>query len=194
MQQRPEYAYAPGMEYEYVTPEGVRFSGGEAEISQDNIIFSKSGNGGGIPESRGLQVANNGDIILKGKRFPNIESILTSNFEELPKASLDNLTAREWYIYHVRDIVQEVDASLPLEQKAYQAFEKRNAYRNQARELMLDQNTRRQLEIDHPNMTFEEKIAEKIQKKGMTRKEAIEDIFYTSIKTNIVVNTILGVK
>ena len=157
------------------------------------MVFDKGGNGK-MPESRGLQVAKNGDIILKGKRFSDIESIISSDFDEVPKASLDNLTAREWYMKHVKDIAQEIDPSLPLEQKAYQAFEKRNLYRKQARELMLDQNTLKQLETDHPSMTFEEKIAEKMQKKGMTREEAIEDIFYTSGKTNMIVNTILGVK
>ena len=40
MQQSPDYDYAPDMEY--VTPEGVRFSGGEVEIPQNNIVFSKA--------------------------------------------------------------------------------------------------------------------------------------------------------
>ena len=40
LQQSPDYDYAPDMEY--VTPEGVRFSGGEVEIPQNNIVFSKA--------------------------------------------------------------------------------------------------------------------------------------------------------
>ena len=46
------------MEYEYVTPEGVRFSGGEAEIPQDNIVFSKGGNGQSVPVDKQLPIEN----------------------------------------------------------------------------------------------------------------------------------------
>ncbi|WP_353423172.1 hypothetical protein [Christensenella massiliensis] len=81
MQQRPEYAYAPGMEYEYVTPEGVRFSGGEVEIPQDNIVFSKGGNGDSqIPQGYSLpeliqdnsewyEVSDNGDIMISDSAY-----------------------------------------------------------------------------------------------------------------------------
>ena len=69
MQQRPEYAYAPGMEYEYVTPEGVRFSGGEVEIPQDNIVFSKGGNGDSqIPQGYSL-LSDNGDIMISDSAY-----------------------------------------------------------------------------------------------------------------------------
>ena len=45
LQQRPEYAYAPGMEY--VTPDGVRFSGGEEEQNTQGMAFGKGGKGAG---------------------------------------------------------------------------------------------------------------------------------------------------
>ncbi len=48
-----------------------------------------------------------------------------------------------------------------MEEKARQAFELRNTYRTQARQLMAGEEMRRKLENEHPNPIWEEKIADK---------------------------------
>ena len=109
--------------------------------------------------------------------------------------SLGNLAARRWYIEHDEHIHDIVDDSLPLEIKARQAFELRNLYRTQTRDLMGDQLIgRRLLDERYPNPEWEVKIRDKMQRKNMTRDEAIEDIYNTSMKSNEGVNNKLGLR
>ena len=82
---------------------------GEAEAAAREIVGEMTGERqrnekNNDIEKRALQTNEEGDIILKGKRFDNIEKIIESDFEDLPRESLDNLTAREWYYNKVVDI------------------------------------------------------------------------------------------
>ena len=99
---------------------------------------------------------------------------------------------REWYISEVSNIPNAIDETLPLEEKARQAFEKRNLIRSKARDMMADKEMRNLLETEKPNMTFEELIASKMKRKGLTRKEAQIDILKTATKTNKSVNKEIG--
>ena len=66
-------------------------------------------------------------------------------------------------------------------------------YRTQARELMGDQQVERaKLDRDYPNWSWEDKVANKMNRKGMTREEAIIDIYKTAIKSNAKVNANWG--
>ncbi len=103
-----------------------------------------------------------------------------------------NKEVREWYISEVSNISNTLDELLPLEEKAKQAFEKRNQIRSKAREIMADKEMRKLLETERPNMTFEELIASKMKRKGLTREEAQADILKTATKTNKSVNKELG--
>lgn len=122
------------------------------------------------------------------------ECIESKSFEELCDyhGRLDDTAVRRWYIYHDRGIHQELDRSLPWEELVRQAFELRNRYRTQARALMSDTAKRLRLESEHPNPTFEEMVRHKMEDKGLTYEEALEDIYDTVTKTNIRVNGILG--
>lgn len=103
-----------------------------------------------------------------------------------------NREVREWYISEVSNIPNTIDETLPLEEQARQAFEKRNLIRSKAREMMADKEMRNILETEKPNMTFDELIASKMKRKGLTRKEAQIDILKTATKTNKNVNKELG--
>lgn len=103
-----------------------------------------------------------------------------------------NREVREWYISEVSNIPNMIDETLPLEEQARQAFEKRNLIRSKAREMMADKEMRNILETEKPNMTFDELIASKMKRKGLTRKEAQIDILKTATKTNKNVNKELG--
>ena len=115
--------------------------------------------------------------------------------ERVPdKFSLSNVAARKWYKEHDARIPELIDKSLPLEDQARQACELRNAFRTMTRDFMEDQETRKQLDRDSPNKTFEELIKHKMNDKHMTREEAIQDILKTSTKTNSKVNKELGLE
>ena len=108
------------------------------------------------------------------------------------KIKLSNIDVRKKYIEEVSKIKGTIDNNLPIEQQARQAFEARNRIRTEARSLMADEETRVQLEKERPNKTFEELISSKMKRKGMTRDEAIRDIYDTATKTNANVNRELG--
>lgn len=115
--------------------------------------------------------------------------------ENVPKNSiikLDNKTVREKYIQMVSRIKDDIDKTLPIEEQARQAFEARNRIRTEARELMADKEMRDKLNTTRPNKSFEELIDSKMKRKGMTREEAIKDIYDTATKTNESVNKELG--
>ena len=116
--------------------------------------------------------------------------IESKDFSELQMflGKLDDITARKWYDYHDKRIHELIDSSLPMEQKARTAFDLRNKYRTQTRDLMADQEKRRELDIKRPNKTWEETITDKIRRKNLTREEAIADIYLTAVKPNPEVN------
>lgn len=121
-----------------------------------------------------------------------INTLLTNNDNNGAIIKLNNKDVREWYVDKVSHIVDSIDDSLPIAERAREAFEARNAIRTEARDMMLDQETRKNLDAEHPNKTFEELIESKMKRKGMTREEAIRDIYDTATKTNKDINRDLG--
>lgn len=105
-----------------------------------------------------------------------------------------NKETREWYVAHDRDIPNLLNTSKSLEQQAKQAHALRNKYRTQARDMMKDQELRRELDIDRPNPSFEDLVEHKRKKYGFTREEALEHIIMTASTTNKAVNESLGVE
>lgn len=105
-----------------------------------------------------------------------------------------NTEVRKWYLERVSHIPDEIDSSLPMAEKAKKAFEARNNIRTEARNMMADETTRAKLDQERPNMSFEELVKSKMQRKGMTREEAIADIYKTATKTNTSVNKALGLE
>lgn len=109
------------------------------------------------------------------------------------KIKLSNIDVRKKYIEEVSQIPDNIDKDLPIEERAKKAFELRNRIRTEARELMADEETRERLDIYKPNKTFEELVVSKMERKGMTREEAIQDVYETATKTNADVNRELGI-
>ena len=85
-----------------------------------------------------------------------------------------------------------LDAGLPLEARARQAFELRNTYREQARNLMANVYLRGKLDVQYPIVSFEEKIKDKMERKKLTHDQALEDIIKTAPMSNANVNRELG--
>ena len=106
---------------------------------------------------------------------------------------LSNTEVRTWYINEVAKIPDSINKRLPLDEQARLAFDERNRIRAEARNMMEDTETREKLDREHPTPTFEELIASKMKRKGLTREEAIIDILETATKTNVNVNKELGI-
>lgn len=128
--------------------------------------------------------------LVKEQIMPKKNVAKSENSGIIEKKS--NREVREWYISEVSNIPNTIDETLPLKEQARQAFEKRNLIRSKAREMMADKEMRNILETEKPNMTFDELIASKMKRKGLTRKEAQIDILKTATKTNKNVNKELG--
>ena len=107
---------------------------------------------------------------------------------------LGNAEVRKWYLDAVSHIPDSIDHSLPIVEKAKKAFEARNRIRTEARDMMADGATRKRLDQERPNKSFEELIKSRMERKGLTREEAIEDICNTATKTNANVNKELGLE
>ena len=106
---------------------------------------------------------------------------------------LDNKNVREWYVNAVSMIKDNIPSSLPLEDRSRQAFDARNRIRTTAREMMDDEARRLKLYNDKKNKAFEELIESKMNRKGLTYEEALQDIFDTATKTNADVNKEFGI-
>ena len=118
------------------------------------------------------------------------------SFAELQplQGKMSNRAARRWYIAQDEKIPSLINTDLSIEEQAMLACELRNQNRTWARDLMFDQELRRQLDISDPNMSFEDRILDKMTRKGLTRDEAIRDIFKTATKTRASANKKVGLK
>ena len=129
--------------------------------------------------------------LLEGNPVFN-KKVLTNDGKSSIMSSNNNKAVRKQYIDEVSKIKDNIDKSLPIEEQARQAFEARNAARDKARKMMTDKETLEKLKKEHPNKTFEELVESKMKRKGMSREEAIQDVYDTSTKTNKDVNKELG--
>lgn len=132
------------------------------------------------------QSQRNNEVVSRNTAQPLTNSANSS------KMSLSNEEVRKAYIADVAKIKDRIDRTLPPEEQARQAFEARNTIRTEAREKMADKEAREFLDKKYPNKSFEELVKSKMQRKGMTREEAIRDILKTATETNADVNRELG--
>jgi len=141
-----------------------------------------------------LEKAKKGDRIDLDENMERI--IAGKSFEEIQplRQKLSDRAARRWYNAQDAMIPSFIDRTLDLEGQARQACDLRNQNRTNARELMRDLKKRKRLDRDDPNKTFEELIADKMQRKGLTREEAMKDIIDTASKTRKSVNKLLGLE
>jgi len=137
-------------------------------------------------ENRLQQIMGTGTEI--GEVLP--EALSRADYYEILnyKNRLTNLAVRKWYVGHAAHLAQYVDQSAPLEQRAHDSVVLRNALRIHARRLMADIPLRDRLNRIRPNVPFEQLLQSKMDRKHMTREEALHDLLRTSGKTNERVN------
>ena len=107
--------------------------------------------------------------------------------------TLSNIDARKWYLEQEAKIPDLIHDSLPLEQQARQAFELRNQYRTQARELMSDRQLAESLYVTDPNLTWEQIIQKQIDK-GLSGDDIYKAIIESSQRSRTSVNQLLGLE
>lgn len=86
-----------------------------------------------------------------------------------------------------------IDSSLPLEGQAKQAFELRNKFRTEARELMANRATAESLYKTDKNLTWEQLI-DKQKAKGLSGDEIYKEIIASSQRSRKSVNKSLGLE
>ena len=133
-------------------------------------------------------------LASEGAFYKNNSTEASSNkFVETQKYSLSNVEARKWYLEQEAKIPDMIDSSLSLEEQAKQAFNLRNKFRTEARELMADRATAESLYKTDPNWSWE-KIVQKQVEKGLSGDDIYKEIIASSQRSRDAVNKSLGVK
>ncbi|MBO8172918.1 MAG: hypothetical protein H0Z33_13645 [Bacillaceae bacterium] len=114
--------------------------------------------------------------------------------EGTPKGgTLSNVEARKWYLSQEAKIKDMIDKTLPLEEQAKQAFNLRNQFRTQARELMADRKLAQKLMDTDPNLTWDD-VVKKYSNKGYSGDELWQEIIEASTRSRPSVNKNLGLE
>ena len=133
-------------------------------------------------------------LTSEGAFYKNNSTEASSNkFVKTQKYSLSNVEARKWYLEQEAKIPDMIDSSLSLEEQAKQAFNLRNKFRTEARELMADRATAESLYKTDPNWSWE-KIIQKQVEKGLSGDDIYKEIIASSQRLRDAVNKSLGVK
>lgn len=109
------------------------------------------------------------------------------------KHSLSNVEARKWYLEQEKKIPDMIDKNSSLEEQAKQAFNLRNKFRTEARELMADRTTAEQLYRADPNRTWEQ-IVQRQKDKGLVGDDVYREIIESSQRSRKSVNKSLGLE
>ena len=135
-----------------------------------------------------------GYAVLKAEQMEVQDEIIEDNVgDDFEPGSLNNVEARKWYLEHEAQIPDMIDKSLPLEEQAKQAFNYRNQFRTQARELMADRELAESLYKTDPNLTWEQLIQKQINK-GYTGDDIYKAIIESSQRSRKSVNKSLGLE
>lgn len=106
---------------------------------------------------------------------------------------MSNVKTRKWYLEQEAKIPDMIDKSLSLEEQAKQAFNLRNKFRTQARELMADRKLAESLYKTDPNRTWEQMIQRQLDK-GLTGDDIYKEIITSSQRSRKSVNKSLGLE
>ncbi|MBS4900836.1 MAG: phage terminase large subunit, partial [Clostridiales bacterium] len=189
----------------YYVPSGMTYpEWRDKHVIKSNDYTAKTN--GSITVSKNITIPEGNDI---KKRFGDIldetlnskESLVKLSIKELEEleyskdmnAKLSDKDSRMWYDIKVRKILSLIDESKTLEEQAREAFDLRNKYKHQAREMMVDQEKRKRLDMEK-DKTFEQLMEEKRVKYGVDGDDVYRQILGSSKRTNKIVNSVLGLE
>lgn len=175
-----------GADEEDIINARCRYRGTSAEYSR----FSKAMN---LPQQRERVTVDGLGNIGVGKTKVDLT---LKDYDDIiyMKGKMSEIDARKWYKYHCETISELIDESKTVEEQAKQACKLRNQFRFQARELMCNQEKRKELDVSDPIVPFEEILKDKMKRKKLSREEAIIDILKTAKKTRKSVNKKYGLE
>ena len=162
---------------------------GKSDLAVIDILFA-AGAVKGAKEcyDRTLEVATAKNTAKTSTNISVENSFTASN---LKNGTLSNYEARKWYLEQERKIPDMIDRNKPLIDQAKQAFNLRNQFRTQARELMADRKAAAELYKNDPNMTWEE-IVQKYRDRGLEGNEIYKAILESATHSRKSVNEALG--
>ena len=147
---------------------------------------------GGINTLRALENTNDAmKWISKTQTYAS--DIARSASKGIRPGTLGAKNARIWYINQLKQIPDYIDTTLPLEKQARQAFELRNAFKAQARNLMNNWQMVEILDQMEPAATWLQMIQKGIEK-GKTGDDIYKYIIDASQRSNAEVNKLFGLK
>lgn len=106
----------------------------------------------------------------------------------------NNRVIRSWYIAHNKQIPHLVDPSKAIKEQAFEAYMLRNANKKNARDLMRNEASRIKLDKEEPYLTFDQILADKAKRKGLSGDDLYRDIILSSVKTRSSVNKKYGLE
>lgn len=107
--------------------------------------------------------------------------------------TLSNLETRQWYLQQEAKIPELINKNASLEEQARQAFDLRNQFRTQARELMADRDLAASLNKTDPNLTWEQ-VIQKYTEKGFQGDDLYREIVNSAQRSRTSVNKSLGIE
>lgn len=109
------------------------------------------------------------------------------------KGKMSNADVRKWYNEHDKKINELIDKSKTLEEQAKQAHSLRNKYKYQARELMKNQEERKELDSNFPLQDFDFYF-NKYRRDNIPKEDIYKAIIDSSMRPNKEVNRRFGLE
>ncbi|WP_405132914.1 phage head morphogenesis protein [Nocardia sp. NBC_01388] len=161
-----------------------------AQMVDDDLAAAINGADGQMNESE----------VAKHNHPPVLDAVFglgSLGLPEYPDGSLTSEETRNYYAageQRLKAINEQLaNSDLSLEERTKIALELRNELRTKARDLMADRDAAAYLAEKEPNSTLEQLIDRKMERKGLTREGALEDIIKSSSESRGSVNQALGV-
>lgn len=105
--------------------------------------------------------------------------------------TMSNVEARTWYLKQEASIPGLINKDLSLQQQARQAFNLRNQFRTQTREMMSDRELAASLNKTDPNLTWNQ-VVKKYSGQGLKGDDLWNEIIQSSTRSRQSVNSSLG--
>ncbi|HZJ78820.1 MAG TPA: hypothetical protein VFD52_08490 [Clostridia bacterium] len=181
----------------YQQKERLQVKGFGRSVSQKAVSADKTVFGSTKSAFPGEWFTKDIDVFNKNVYNPNgdvLEKLSNLSYEEAKKINplFNDRVVRSWYRTHAETIPTQLNKSLLIEDQAVESFNLRNKYKKDARQLMLDEKSRKILDEEEPTISFSQLMANKFARKQIAGIDLYKDIIYSSSKTRAAINKKYG--